>query len=614
MDRLPFAPAHRPGEPPTAYVSRLAAAYGLDAKELCHDHAVGFLRLLQGEDAAITKLARLGGARRADLRACAFVRQGQYEIRHRGQTFRRENLVLDRLDVCPNCLLGDIAGAAAAAADTAAFLRAEWCLDAVDTCPVHGCALVTLHAGRGPAYGFDFANVLAPQMYRLGEMAQQAEPRAPTVLQTYLLARLEGRKTDAPYLDAMTAFAAIRTCEMLGAAARFGGHVQSDRLDRARLRRARAAGFDIASTGESAIHGLLGTLTAAYIEARPQNDPAARLAFAALHNFLLVFPTRRTWKDDAFTTLRATVRDFITANFPLKPGEAVLGEPVTETRVHSTATLAKKVGAGVLRVRKLLQIAGVIKPDTPNNAVFDAQVGYLAVRDDLAALSFRDAAKHLGINLKQARLFAEAGLIEPVAEGPLRLRARFAPAALDAFLTRLLTDAAPVGRKGADHTTIPEAALRTSCQQTEIAELILAGKLKWIGRLRCKRDFTSILVKLSEVDAAIHGLDPDTLSVAEFAKQACLKKQAAQLLVKRGIVASVTRKRAGHHVGRVPRGEVDAFRRRYVTLGELSRNSRKHHKAVLRSLEAGGILPAFDLGKARTRIYRREEAEPLRPE
>jgi TniQ len=609
LDRLPFAPTHRSGEPPTAYASRLAAAYGLKAKELCHDQGIGFLRLLQGEEAPIAKLAYLGSARSADLQASAFVRHGQFEIRHRAQAFRRENLVLDRLDVCPRCLLDDIARGSPAATDTATFLRAEWCLDAVDTCAVHGRALVTLHVGRGPAYGFDFANVLTPQIERLGEMAKQAEPRAPTGLQTYMLARLDGRETDAPYLDAMTAFAAIRTCEMLGAAACFGGRVQSDRLDRARLREARAAGFDIASSGESAIHRLLENLTAAYLGTRPQNDPAARLAFAALHNFLLVFPTRRTWKDDAFTTLRATVRDFINANFPLKPGETVLGEPVAETRVHSTATLAKEVGAGVLRVRKLLQIAGVIGPDTPNNAVFDAQAGYRAVRDDLAALSFRGAAKHLGINLKQARLFAEAGLIEPVAESPLRLRARFAPAALDAFLAKLLAGATPVRRKGPDHTAIPETSLRTSCQQTEIVELILAGKLKWIGCLGGKRDFTSILVKLSEVDAAIHGLDPDTLSVAEFAKQACLKKQAAQILVKRGIVASITRKRAGHQVGRVPRGEVDAFRRRYVTLGELSRNRRKHHAAVQKSLEAEGILPAFDLGKARARVYRREEAE-----
>ena len=248
-------------------------------------------------------------------------------------------------------------------------------------------------------------------------------------------------------------------------------------------------------------------------------------------------------------------------------------------------------------------------PDTPDNAVFDAQAGYEAVRDSQAALSFRNAAAHLGVNLKQARLFADTGLIQPLAKGPLRLNARFAPATLDAFIARLLAGAVTLRRKAVDHTTIPEASLRTSRQQTEIIKLILDGKLKWIGCLDGKRDFTSILVNLAEVDAAIHGLDLDTLSVAKFAEQAFLKKQAAQVLVKQGIVRSISHKRAGHEVRRVPRSEVDTFRRRYVTLGELSRNRRTHHMAVLKSLKADGILPTFNLGKARSMVYRREETE-----
>jgi hypothetical protein len=88
--------------------------------------------------------------------------------------------------------------------------------------------------------------------------------------------------------------------------------------------------------------------------------------------------------------------------------------------------------------------------------------------------------------------------------------------------------------------------------------------------------------------------------------------ETALLAARKTFGITDTRKRAGHQVGRVPRGEVDAFRRRYVTLGELSRNRRKHHAAVLKSLEAEGILPAFDLGKARARIYRRNEVDDAR--
>lgn len=612
MDKLPFAPPHRPFEPPTAYASRIAAAYGLEAKEFCSDQGVGFLRLVRGNIEAINRLARLGGVESPNLMACAFETLGQYEILHRGQTFRREDLVTDRLDVCPRCLLDDIARADAVVADTAGTLRAEWCLDVVDTCPVHRQAMVTLQTGRGPAYGFDFANALAPLIERLPDMAEQAEHRQPTELQSYLLARLDGRKTCVPYLDAMNPSAAVRTCEMLGAAARFGGRVQSDRLDRPRLRDARVAGFQIATAGECAIRRLLDTLSTTYIGAKPRNEPAARLAFAALNNFLHILPLRRTWKDDAFEPLRATVRDFIKANFPLKPGEIVLGETIAETSVHSTATLAKAVGAGVKRVGKLLQIAGVIGPNTPDNVVFDAHAGYRAVRDNLAALDFPETAARLGITLKQARLFAEAGFIENVSESPLRMHARFAPAALDAFVDRLLSGAVNVRRLKPGYATIAEATNRTTVLQIDIVRLILDGKLKWTGCLGGKRDLASILVKLSEVNATIHGLDPDTLSVVEFAQRAGLKKQAAHHMVKLGIVKSVAGKRSGRKVYRVPRTEVYAFRRRYVTLGEISRTRGKHHPAMKKALEVEGILPAFDLGKVRIMVYRREEVENAR--
>lgn len=610
MDKLPFAPAHRPGEPPTAYASRIAAAYGLEAKELCGDHGIGFLRLVRGSTEAINRLARIGGADPADLMASAFESRGPYEILHRGQALRREDIVSGRLDVCPRCLLDDIARADAAA-DTAAILRAEWCLDVVDTCAVHDQAMVTIQTARGPAYGFDFANALAPLIERLPDMAAQAEHRTPTKLQTYTLARLDGREACVPYLDAMNPSAAVRTCEMLGAAACFGGRVQSDRLDRARLREARVAGFDIAAAGEVAIHRLLDTLSTAYLAAKPRKEPAARLAFAAMNNFLHILPLRRTWKDNAFEPLRATVRDFIKANFPLNPGEIVLGETIIETSVHSTATLAKAVGAGVKRVSKLLQIAGVIGPDTPDNVVFDAQAGYLAVRDNMAGLDFPETAARLGITLKQARVFSEAGFIENVSECPLRMHARFAPAAIDAFVDKLLAGATTVRRLKAGYATIAEATNRTTVLQIDIVRLILDGKLKWVGCLGGKRDFASILVKLSEVNAAIHDLDPDTLSIAEFAARAGLKKQAAQLLVKKGIVKSVARKRAGRQVYRVSRSEVDAFRRRYATLGEISRTCGKHHPAMKKALEVAGVLPAFDLGKVRLMVYKRKDVAVL---
>jgi hypothetical protein len=114
---------------------------------------------------------------------------------------------------------------------------------------------------------------------------------------------------------------------------------------------------------------------------------------------------------------------------------------------------------------------------------------------------------------------------EPIASGPLGLRATFAPTMLDAFVARVLGGAVPVRRKAANHITIRQAALRGTCTQADVVKFIFDGKLKWVGTLDQKRDYRSILVDLSEVQGTAHGLDQAGLSVLEFAKELKAKKK-----------------------------------------------------------------------------------------
>jgi len=242
-----------------------------------------------------------------------------------------------------------------------------------------------------------------------------------------------------------------------------------------------------------------------------------------------------------------------------------------------------------------------------HNIVFDAKEGVEAVRESLTALPYRGAAKYLGTGRHQVYMLAEAKFIEPIASSPLGLRATFAPAMLDAFVARLLQGAHTVKRKAAHHLTIRQAALRATCPQAEIAKLILDGRLKWVGTFGGKRDYRSILVDLSEVRHVAHGLDPETISTLEFAERFGVKKEVGLALVRHGHVKVVYCERAGHQVARIPSSEVKAFRRRYVSLAELSRVRRKHHVAVKKMLDRKGVLPAFDLGKVRAHFYRRDD-------
>jgi TniQ len=609
-DRLPFAPIYRAGEAPTAYAARIAAAYGLDVREFCSDRGIRLRDLAKGEAPALARLARAGGADLDEMARSTFFRTDAYGYEYRGQDVRRGDLTTGRLDVCARCLLDDIDDAGGPSSTDGCFLRADWCLDVVDTCPVHACALVTLHGAPGPAYLFEFSALVAAASGRLQEMSRSSEARAPTALQDYVLARLEGDGTGVPFLDGMGLAAAVRTCEVLGAAACFGGAAQLESLDRPQLRAARIRGFEVAGRGDEGVRELLASMTASYAHGNPSEEGrTARKAFDALHQFLHVNPKRLHWKVAAFARLRAVVRDFIKANFPLQAGETVLGEVIEERRLHSVASLAIEVRIGVPRLRKILQLKGVIDDVqcrlADSNIIFDAKAGFEAVRESIEALSRDEAAKYLGTGRHQVDMFTEAKLIEPIASGPLGLRAAFARAALDTFVASLLAHAVTVKRREPHCVSVSQASRRAVCTHAEIATLILDGRLKWVGNLGGKGDYRSVLVDLAEVDALVHGLDPDTMSAAEFARRLGIKPEVSRALVKHGYVKAVFHQRAGRRVARISSAEVEAFQKRYITLGELRSDLGKHHRAIAKALSEKGIAPAFDLGKGRSLFYER---------
>ena len=612
MDKLPFAPPHRAGEPPTAYASRIAAAYGLEAKYICSDHGIRYLDLVNGAEYAIKKLATLGGADVAELSRAAFVRTGINGFTHRGQIVRSEYLVTDRLDICPHCLVEDMEGAGGDAA-TAFFCRAAWMVNVVDTCPTHGTALVTVLRAKGLALRFDFSSALTALPDHLPELAGAAERRTPSPLQDYVLARLDGRQTDIPLLDAMDLSAAVRSCELLGAAACFGGNAKRRDLDAAQLASARTTGFHIALQGRQAIHDLLKKLADAYALRRPDiHNQAARKAFAELHGFLRVDPARPTWKDDTFGPLRAVVTDFIKTNIPLAPGEEALGERIETRMLHSVSSLAKDLRIGVLRTRKLLVLAGTIAPDAPANVVFDAAAGVEATRECRSNLSYYGVVKHLGITRHLAQRLVGARLIVPTTASALGLRPVFQPDMLDAFVARLGQRARPVKRKSPTQVTIGEASRRTTCREIDTVLAILDGRLSWVGRLAGQDGYRSILVDLSEVEIVAHGLGSDTISIPEFAKRSGIDKEAIRLLAVHGFLGTDPGRRGGLDVRRIPSKEIEAFNRRFVTLGELSRTRRIHHTPLKKSLAAKGVLPVIEPGKVMIVLYRRDAVDAAR--
>jgi hypothetical protein len=351
----------------------------------------------------------------------------------------------------------------------------------------------------------DFANLLAPKIERLRGMADQAKRRASTPLQDYVVARLDGRETGVSFLDRMDLHAAIRTCEMLGTAACFGRKAHFEDLDRERQRTARTLGFEIARRGEDGIDELLREMWMSFLRRRNASEGGfGRQAFGALHYFLRMDPKQPRPKDQAFVALRTVVGDFMKENFPLGPGATVFGEPILERKVHSVRTLSIETGLNPRRLVKTLYLAGVVANEqlalSDHNIVFDALKAREAVRDAVGTLPYRDVAMCLGIGRHQVIMLVQAKLIESAtSDNPLGMRFFLAKSKVDEFVSRLTAVAEPVSRKGPNHVSIAEAALRGNCSQVAVVELVLERKLKWVGRLGRKAAYNSILVDLAEI-------------------------------------------------------------------------------------------------------------------
>lgn len=600
-EKLELAPRLNVGETPTSYASRLAIAHGVRAVEICGDFGIRYADLIEGTSVAIGKLAELGGVDFEQLSRGAFVLDHGFQYRHRGEVLVRDCLRRRRIDACPWCLLEDVRGAERDP-EVAVFHRAEWCLDVVDTCPVHGVALVMIDAGADDRLRYDFANLVAPKIGRLPTMADRAKLREQTELQKYVLGRLYGLTPHVPFLDQTDLHVAIRTCEMLGTAALFGCKAQFEKLAPEARRNARIRGFEIASGGRDGVHELLHEMWYASLRRRNIDQGSfGRQAFGAIHYFLRTRPDRPVPKDEAFTLLRKVVGDFMRENFPLGPGDTVFGQPVERRTIHSVRTLSVETGLNPRRLLKVLHAEGVISKTqvglSDHNITFDADLGRNAADKQADMLPHDAAAKYLGITRHQLVALIKAGFIGVAgAEKPLAMRIFVAREKLDELAAKLVQDIPTVARKRPGQLSIVEAADRASCPQVAIVELLLQRKLKSVARLGRGLPYNSILVDAAEVRSIIRPADPNAMSIEQYAKRYGMKTDTARALVRHGHVRGAPGDRARGQHGQilieVP--EADAFRKRYVSLGELQRDSGRGYRAIKGDLASRGVLPALD--------------------
>ncbi|WP_274426869.1 TniQ family protein [Chelativorans sp. YIM 93263] len=355
MTQLTIRTRLHSGETPASFCSRLAAMNGrLEARHFCADLGFNFQDVVDGRDAALSRLAYLADIDVSSLRDSAILKTADgYQVD--GQRMTRNLMIRNRLRFCPECLAEDMRRQDEHPL-ARAWGRRKWLISFIRTCNVHNVSLVECSVQQEPSMIHDFAAMVQVDRWEIPEAAKRSVVREPSAFEHYLLDRINGHVGAAPFLDALPFYVAARFTELLGAVVTRGLKAPIRSFSGDDWWQAGAAGFSITSCGEDGIRSWLSEKQAAF--GGKTGDVGGRALYGRLYETLA-----HDSDDPAYDPVRKLIREHAIDTLPLGPGDDLFG-PITDRRWHSVQSASKEFGVHPKRLRKLLIEADVLSKDT----------------------------------------------------------------------------------------------------------------------------------------------------------------------------------------------------------------------------------------------------------
>ena len=166
-------------------------------------------------------------------------------------------------------------------------------------------------------------------------------------------------------------------------------------------------GFQVARDGEAAIRNALQGLQA--IPGGPHDGP--RQIFPKMYDRLAY----DTINDPDYDDFRRILRSHMMETWPLGVGDELLGEPVTERRLHSVRSAAMATGIDQRRLRKILAAEGIVSEDGLPDAweVFDAKRADTVLKAATTLITAKDFAAGINASRSQLDLLVAGGILAP---------------------------------------------------------------------------------------------------------------------------------------------------------------------------------------------------------
>ena len=599
----------RSGESPASFLSRLALLHRAQSLNVfALDMGFQHQHIIDGDRAALSRLATVSGAPVEQLFDQAIVREQDHYL-YRGQKFARSSLRRARVMACPRCLAEDLGDGAS---PWQASGRSDWLFQYYRVCLKHHVQMVELGNVSNDQSPHDFARRMAPLVFDVPTLAQEAKPSDPTELEQYLEARLNGG-AGPRWLDSLPFYVAWRTCEVIGAVDRNGRDAPIRDLSEEDCRHAGSRGYAIAAGGPAHIRGFLHGLWSTSSGAR-QGAAGPQAWFGQFFKWLYAMKG-----DPNYGPVHDIVIDFVADTAPVSPDDRLFGKQIVhERRLHSVFTAHRASGIHHKRLRRVLRASGVLPPDSDhlsdNVVTFPLSTGEPIIELLQNVITLKQAETYINAGRVHTKLLAEHGFIQP-AEGHERLELgdqRYDRRELDEFIKRLFANTVWVKEPEWPQMTIAAAAKRACCSAMEIVKLILDHQLRWVGSWTETTRYQSISVDVVEIKRLTRGEHGDNLTTRQAADFLGSTDRVVSALVENQLLASescISPINRCPYIA-VPRKSVEGFKARYASLHELARTRGKHMPILKRELAMRGVEPAWPPNQVGASFYERAAIPP----
>ncbi len=578
-----------------------------NARAFAYDMDIPFSDIRDGTDFAVTSISALTDVATEQLAHSALRRTGGRNFTLAGQELAAPTLRRHSAVVCPCCLVQDVeTGRFGSELDM--YQRSAWDVVHIRTCSLHAVPLLDLRVPANNRYSFDFLSQLAGRFDQIETEAKRAAHRKASDYEAYLNRRIAGERIMKDgWLDTLPFWLAAKLCEIIGALILFGRTPNLLSLTEHDWARAGSAGFDLVKHG---VDALTDFLTHLQVSSDFTGGAGPKKWYGRMYEWLSSAET-----DLDLEPVRSVVRAHIVATAPVAAGEVVLGQVVTERRVHSVFSASRTFGIHTLTIRKILAAVSLLPANyqtvADNQLTFAAEAAEPLLRDIAAGIQPKQIVDYLSMTRTQVKTM-KGVFFRPILEHP-GIEPLYRKTDLDRFMARLLEGAVAVESHSVEHDrhfrmSIAAATARANCKVHEVVQLILERRLSWIGRDVSLTGFASVMVDLQELKLLVRLPPLDGIPRSVFADSFGISDGAATQLIVAGLITGTL---AVNPINRCPitivTTAVDVeLRKELVSLRDLARDRNISSRRLRRELAENEILPIPDWLECGAIVYRRQ--------